>query len=261
MRNVYTLKIFSVIAFAVSAIAFLPSLITFGQTTNLYSTSTNTTGTSTQNMASGGIPIISQIVASSSENGTSATITWITNQNAISNVVYGVNTFYGASTTLDQDPSTNHSSTLFGLIPNTIYHFKIIAMSTSSNIQGASGDHTFFTGATTSVATSTNSTSSSMVTVLQPRISITANGITSTEGNISVGITNLTPNTVYNFSGIITDTAGNTIASSTRSFTTTNGNTITTSDSGRQALLINLQTQLLLLLQQQLQMLTNNSTH
>ena len=258
MRNIHTLKIFAATIFVVVAIVFLHSPITFGQTSTTIN-STYTLGTSTQNVVSGGTPIISQIVASSSENGTSATITWTTNQSAISNVVYGVNTFYGASTTLDQDPSTNHSSILFGLIPNTTYHFKIIAMSTSSNIQGASADQTFFTGATTSVATSTNSTSSSTTTVLQPELSMTANGITSTGGNISVSIMNLIPNTMYNFSGIITDTAGNTIASSTRSFTTTNGNTITTSDSERQALLLNLQTQLLLLLQQQLQMLTGST--
>ncbi len=257
MRKIHTLKIFYATVFVVATIVFLHSPITFGQTTTttINSTYVGTTGTSTQNTLPGGIPIISKIVASSSENGTSATITWTTNQSAISNIVYGVNTFYGASTTLDQDPSTNHSSTLFGLIPNTTYHFKIIAMSTSSNIQGASADQTFFTGATTSVVTSTNSTSSSSITVLRPTLSITPNDITNTGGIITTTVTNLLPNTMYNFSGIITDTAGNTIASSTRSFTTNGGNGITTSNSERQALLINLQTQLLLLLQQQLQML------
>ena len=88
------------------------------------------------------MPAISDIGASNITTD-SATITWITDQQADSLVEYGTTTSYGSSAS-DTAMVTSHSITLTGLVPGTTYHFKI----TSTNSYGfssSSGDETFTT--------------------------------------------------------------------------------------------------------------------
>lgn len=126
-----------------------------------------------------GTPIISSVVATSTAS-TSAVVTWFTDQPADSKIDYGTNMFYGASTSAPT-LTTNHSQALFGLIPDTQYHFFI----TSTNASGTSAttsDQVFLTlGANngTSTATTTAATGTPVIS------SLIATSTTSTSENIS----------------------------------------------------------------------------
>lgn len=92
-------------------------------------------------------------VAASSITTTGATITWATkklatfglrNQNSDTQVEYGVTTSYGSSTTLNTEMVSNHSQTLSGLTPNTLYHYRVKSKDAEGNL-AVSGDFTFTT--------------------------------------------------------------------------------------------------------------------
>jgi peptidoglycan/xylan/chitin deacetylase (PgdA/CDA1 family) len=69
------------------------------------------------------------------------TIKWTTNEAANSQVVYGTDANYGATTTLDTAMVTTHTVVLSGLTANTAYHFKILSTDASNNT-GSSTDQT-----------------------------------------------------------------------------------------------------------------------
>lgn len=111
------------------------------------------------------IPVISNVQASSTADGTGATISWTTDVPTDSQVQYGTSTSYGIFSALGDTitPVVNHIFTLAALIPDTLYHFVAWSRSASSTDTGTttqlafSGDQTFRTlAATTSTATSTN---------------------------------------------------------------------------------------------------------
>ncbi len=68
-------------------------------------------------------PVISKTSLSVTPSG--ATVGWTTNKPSDSQLVYGLTTSYGNSTTLDPTLVTSHSQTISGLTPNTWYHFRI----------------------------------------------------------------------------------------------------------------------------------------
>ena len=68
-------------------------------------------------------PVISQVSLSVTKSG--ATVGWTTNKPSDSQLMYGLTTFYGNSTTLDPTLVTSHSQTISGLTPNTWYHFQM----------------------------------------------------------------------------------------------------------------------------------------
>ncbi len=73
-----------------------------------------------------------------------ATITWTTNIEGTTKVVYGTTTSYGH--TITGPSGTSHSIGLTGLLPGTTYHFKAISVATiSSALSDDSGDRTFTT--------------------------------------------------------------------------------------------------------------------
>jgi hypothetical protein len=76
-----------------------------------------------------------------------ATITWKTNGNADSTVEYGITTSYG-STRTNPVMVTNHSITLGGLSPGTIYHLRVVSSDQGGN-RFVSTDYTFRTLPTT----------------------------------------------------------------------------------------------------------------
>ncbi len=88
-------------------------------------------------------PIISSVeIASTSENA--ATITWVTDVEAIGMLNYGKRSDYG----IVRNPQlnvTDHTVTIDSLEPSTTYHFRITATDDVGN-QGISGDFTFTTG-------------------------------------------------------------------------------------------------------------------
>lgn len=79
-----------------------------------------------------------------------ATITWTTNKQASSYVQYGTSTSYGSEITeTDTSPRvTEHSIPITGLLPDTVYHYKVTSV-TASGEQASSLDGTFRTDADT----------------------------------------------------------------------------------------------------------------
>jgi hypothetical protein len=73
-----------------------------------------------------------------------ATINWVTDEPADSQVDYGATAAYGASSALDSTLILTHSRTLTSLTPNSLYHYRILSRDASGNL-GTSGDLTFAT--------------------------------------------------------------------------------------------------------------------
>jgi hypothetical protein len=92
-------------------------------------------------------PAISSVAADITGSST-ATVDWVTNQQANSQVAYGTSASYGATTTLNTSMVTSHSSAITGLSAGTTYHFQVISRN-ASGIQAVSPDQIFTTGAAT----------------------------------------------------------------------------------------------------------------
>lgn len=89
-------------------------------------------------------PTFSSISASTT--GTSATVTWTTNEAASSQVEYGLTSSYG-STTAETDTSpyvTSHTVQISGLTKCRTYHYRVKSTDASDN-QGVSSDYQWFT--------------------------------------------------------------------------------------------------------------------
>src|SRR5579871_1098993 len=82
-------------------------------------------------------------VHASGITSTSATISWGTNENATSEVEYGLSVSYGASTPL-YGLELNHDVDLTGLSPATTYHYRVKSVDPQGNV-ATSGDATFTT--------------------------------------------------------------------------------------------------------------------
>lgn len=110
-------------------------------------------------------PVISA-VASSGITSTTATITWTTNQQADSQVQYGLTTSYTDLTNVDTAWVTSHSVSLTGLTPSTTYHYRARSANSSDLLTNGS-DMTFTTsaGADTTPPVISAITSSSITTV------------------------------------------------------------------------------------------------
>jgi len=80
--------------------------------------------------------------------GTSATVTWTTNEPASSKVEYGATSGYGSSTTEDTNRVLNHSVNITGLASETLYHFRTVSKDAGAN-EAKSPDNTFTTIDTT----------------------------------------------------------------------------------------------------------------
>jgi uncharacterized protein DUF1800/purple acid phosphatase-like protein len=92
----------------------------------------------------GGAPLlIITSIASSNISDVGATVTWRTNRAADSQVEYGVSTTYGNVVSL-KTLDTDHQLTLFGLSPDTLYHYRVKSTDGAGN-PSTSGDLTFTT--------------------------------------------------------------------------------------------------------------------
>jgi hypothetical protein len=74
----------------------------------------------------------------------SATVTWITNENSTSQVEYGPTASYGTQTAIDNNLTSSHSVNIASLTPNTTYHFRVRSQDSSNN-EAVSADYTFIT--------------------------------------------------------------------------------------------------------------------
>ncbi len=90
-------------------------------------------------------PVLSNVVAVLI-TGTSARITWDTNEDADSRVDYGVNALYGSNDT-SASMVNAHAIDLVGLTPNTTYHYEVTSKDASGN-SVSSQDFTFTTADT-----------------------------------------------------------------------------------------------------------------
>src|SRR5262249_48323727 len=82
----------------------------------------------------GSTPVTITGVTSTSIVSGEATISWITNEPADSQVEYGPTTSYGSSSPLDQALVTSHSITLSGLLANTTYYYRIRSRGAAGNL-------------------------------------------------------------------------------------------------------------------------------
>ncbi len=93
-------------------------------------------------------------VTQSNITGSSASITWQTDQPATGQVEYGTSAAYGSTSSVDQNLSASHSVVLAGLQPNTTYHFKVKSKDAGGN-EVACQDQTFTTLSAVSPAVGT----------------------------------------------------------------------------------------------------------
>jgi peroxiredoxin len=77
---------------------------------------------------------------------TSASITWVTNEPATSQVEYGISETYGKTSQLDEQLTTSHSVALTSLEPDALYHFKVKSTDAGGN-EASSQDNTLKTQA------------------------------------------------------------------------------------------------------------------
>ncbi|MFC1979001.1 fibronectin type III domain-containing protein [Chloroflexota bacterium] len=90
-------------------------------------------------------PVISSVsINNIFEN--SATITWMTDEPADSQVEYGSSTIYGTTSNLLTSLTTAHSMDLSGLTPDTEYHFRVKSSDSAGN-HAVSEDYTFTSAA------------------------------------------------------------------------------------------------------------------
>ncbi len=98
----------------------------------------------TVNNATDSTPPVISAVGPSEIMSNAVTITWTTNEPADSQFDYGTTTAYGSSTTLSPALLVSHAQTLGGLMPATLYHYRVRSRDAAGNL-AVSGDFTFTT--------------------------------------------------------------------------------------------------------------------
>jgi hypothetical protein len=85
-------------------------------------------------------PVISGLAAA--PGILSADLSWTTNESALSSFFWGTTTDYASGSGIETVYALSHATTLSGLSPNTLYHYKIEARDASSNLAEALGSFT-----------------------------------------------------------------------------------------------------------------------
>ncbi len=188
-------------------------------------------------------PVISAVSAASLTAG-GATIVWTTNENASSQVEFGTSTSYGSMSTLNVSLSMTHSVVLTGLVPNTMYNFRVWSKDAANNA-ASSSNMTFTTLALDTTAPALSSIVSGSIATTSALISWNTNenstgkvyfgttnplvlgsamsqATTTLSSTHSFSLTGLSASTTYYFVVESKDAANNTATSSQMSFTTTN---------------------------------------
>lgn len=188
-------------------------------------------------------PVVSAINSNSTQATT--TISWMTDEPASSQVSFGLDTNYSASTALDTSLVTSHLVLLPELVASTTYHYIVVSKDASGNT-ATSSDQTFTTTSlpdgtspTISEIVATASSTSALVNWTTDEVADSAIefGTTTSYGDIasstelttSHGITlvDLLPLTTYHFRILTSDASGNIATSSDQTFTTTIGPDVT----------------------------------
>jgi len=179
-------------------------------------------------------------------NDTSVTITWATDKDATSQVLYGATNAYGTAspdTTPDYTVAANldkeHSITITGLTAGTTYHYQVKSTD-ATNVTGTSADRTFNTtelvisnvasapkSNQATITWSTDDASSSQVEYGTATTYGSTTTLSTTEvTSHSVLITKLTPNTTYHYRVLSTSATGE-ATSTDATFTTKDPVTVT----------------------------------
>ena len=90
------------------------------------------------------VPPMITDVSSSGVTGSSATITWTTDEKATSQVEYSTTGAFSSTSDLDSSLATSHSVSLSGLTANSTYHYRVKSLDEAGN-ESVSGDNTFST--------------------------------------------------------------------------------------------------------------------
>jgi hypothetical protein len=88
-------------------------------------------------------PVISQVAAGGITDS-AAVIEWTTSEPADARVEYGLTAAYGSSSPLDSTLDVQHAVSLWGLVPETLYHYRVHSADQLGNA-AFSGDRTFQT--------------------------------------------------------------------------------------------------------------------
>jgi hypothetical protein len=106
--------------------------------------SVSTNHTFTTSTAPDTIPPLISLIAGGSFTANGATVTWITNESADTQVEYGLTTSYGSQTTLNTSLVISHSAQLSGLTAGTTYHYRVKSRDAAGNL-ATSADFTLTT--------------------------------------------------------------------------------------------------------------------
>ncbi len=183
-------------------------------------------------------PLIANVSAGSI-TGSSAAVTWTTDEGATSLVEYGTTSSYGSALPETTSFVTAHSRVLTGLSVSTTYHYRVRNRDAAGNL-GTSGDSTFTTTAVpdttapvlSGITASAITTSGAIITwgTNEPATSVVDYGLTTGYGSSSTvnttpvtshsrTLTNLVPSTTYHYrvksvdgSGNVATSADNTLA-------------------------------------------------
>jgi len=182
-------------------------------------------------------PRISE-VAADNVTMTGVTINWKTNENADSQVEYGLTTSYGNFSSRDGNLVTAHVMTLSNLTANTTYHYRVRSQDAAGNL-AISGDFIFTTVRDTQAPALTNIIANNLAMTSaqivwnsdEPADSQVEYGLTSSYGSLSplngnlvtahvMTLSNLPANTTYHYRVRSRDAAGNLAISGDFTFTT-----------------------------------------
>ena len=229
---------------SIASISSSPYTTTWNSTTTadgtytLYAAAEDSSGnyaTSSESITVENTPVNISSISSGTPGQTSATITWTTNQNASSTVLYGTTTAYGFASS-STSFVTSHSITLTGLTASTTYDYDVQATNAAGSY-ATSSNETFTTAASASppnIASIASSTSATVATVTwttdQSATSQVVYGATAAYGSStssaslvtshSLGVTSLTSSTTYHFAVVSTNAEDLTSTSSDQTFTT-----------------------------------------
>lgn len=92
----------------------------------------------------GAAPLVLDEIVTQSLYANAARLRWSTNVPAVGYVEYGTTPVYGRQTPILGPPAISFTTTLAGLAPNQVYHYRLIALDASGN-RAVSADQTFTT--------------------------------------------------------------------------------------------------------------------